>query len=693
MKKKKKKIIIIFSVIIALIAIFLIGYFILDSRGNNSLTLEENQWVDTNKKNVIDVAIMNDIPILSYDGKGMVYDYLDFVSDELSLDFNIISYKLDGTSSYDYKMDIVDTPKENDIVLLEDNLVLITKTGVEYKDLSEIDNLKLGILATERAKIANYLVGINIELVDYNTYSELKNSISNNTVVDTTTDVSVPIVDGIIISKASITKEIIESDYKISFEFNDLDKYYVLSMNGNNILNSILNKKYNNWKKDNYETSYNNNLLDNYFSFKKVSDVEQKNLKSKSYVYGFINYGIYSYLEGDKISGLSGLILKDFNKFSGVSITYTRYNSISNLLKDFNDTKVDFMLNISSSDKYKRQVYNTVDVFDKQLAIISGINDMTVVDGIKSLKEKEVLVIKDSYLETYLIQNNIRVKSYNNMDDLSKDFSISDVAIVDLENYNYYKSSAFKDSKINYLFKMDNKYNFIINDVQTNKVFENLFNFYLNYKSIDDLVYTNYSDIAYENTNIVYILIFIIAALSIYLVLDFSNHIKIMVKTIKKNRKVNLSKEDKIKYIDQLTSLKNRAYLNSKIESWDDSEIYPQAIIVIDLNNVSYINDNYGREEGDKVITEAANVLIMHQLQNSEIIRTDGNEFLIYMVGYSEKQIISYLRKLSKEFKRLSHGFGAASGYSIINDAIKTIDDAINEATLAMKENKEDIEY
>ena len=111
------------------------------------------------------------------------------------------------------------------------------------------------------------------------------------------------------------------------------------------------------------------------------------------------------------------------------------------------------------------------------------------------------------------------------------------------------------------------------------------------------------------------------------------------------------------------------------------------------MNNISYINDNYGREEGDKVITEAANILIQNQLSNTEIIRTDGNEFLIYLVGYTEKQVISYLRKLSKEFKNLSHGFGAASGYSIITDAIKSLDDAVNEATLAMKENKEDIEY
>ena len=85
------------------------------------------------------------------------------------------------------------------------------------------------------------------------------------------------------------------------------------------------------------------------------------------------------------------------------------------------------------------------------------------------------------------------------------------------------------------------------------------------------------------------------------------------------------------------------------MKKWDNAEIYPQSIIIIDLNNIAYVNDNYGHEEGDKVIIEAANVLIKNQVANSEIIRTDGNEFLIYLVAYDEKQIVSYIRKLTKE--------------------------------------------
>ena len=165
---------------------------------------------------------------------------------------------------------------------------------------------------------------------------------------------------------------------------------------------------------------------------------------------------------------------------------------------------------------------------------------------------------------------------------------------------------------------------------------------------------------------------------------------KALFKKKKRKHNINMSKSDKLKYIDVLTSLKNRNYLNDHIELWDDNEIYPQTIVVIDLNNIAYINDNYGHQEGDTVIKDAANILIKNQLEKTEIIRTNGNEFLIYMIGYEEKQVVSYLKKLNKELKELSHGFGAAYGYSMITDAIKTIDDAVNEATLDMKNNKEE---
>ena len=158
-------------------------------------------------------------------------------------------------------------------------------------------------------------------------------------------------------------------------------------------------------------------------------------------------------------------------------------------------------------------------------------------------------------------------------------------------------------------------------------------------------------------------------------------------KKIKLNTKIK--KDEKLKFIDMLTSLKNRNYLNERISTWNQNTIYPQAIIVIDLNNIKYLNDTFGHEEGDRQIMAAANILHQTQQDNTEIMRTDGNEFMIYMVGYSEKQVLNYMKKLIKEFNTLPYDYGAAFGFSMIVDDLKLIDDAINEATIQMRENKE----
>jgi len=691
-KNMSKKFKIIIPLCIILLFIIFISIFGFKFNNKNVLNLEENKWIDENKYNVIDIAILNEIPVLSYEGEGLIYDYLEYITQKYSLKFNILSYKLDDEIEYDYKLNIVDAVSENDVEILEDNFVLITKNNVQYNDIKEINNLKIGVLSSDSQRIKDYINNPNIQYIEYSTYSELKNSIVNSEPLIGQENTS-NVVDAIIALKTVNMKEIIESKLNIAYHFNDLNKFFVLSTNGNENLNNIFQKTYDDWKFDNFDTKYKEFLLNEYYKFNKLSDVEQKTMKSKSYVYGFVNYGIYNYLNSNKITGINALILKDFNVFSGLSITYTQYNSISKMISDFNKHKLDFIFDVVPKEQLKNDIFITSDVMKKDLVIVSDINNNIPIDNIKSLKNIEVLTLKDSYIESYLKENKIKYKSYNNLQALVDEFGVKDVMLMDIENYNFYKSKDLKNTRINYNLEIDDNYNFIIDDKESNKLFEDLFNFYLSFNSINKLVTVNYENITNHSIDIMYILIVIIIILVMYIILDFYNHIKTMLKTIKQSKKINLTKEEKILYIDQLTSLKNRAYLNSRIEAWDESEIYPQCIVVIDLNNISYINDNYGREEGDKVITEAANILIQNQLANSEIIRTDGNEFLIYLVGYTEKQIISYLSKISKEFKNLSHGFGAASGYSIITDAIKTLDDAVNEATIAMKENKEDIDY
>lgn len=69
---------------------------------------------------------------------------------------------------------------------------------------------------------------------------------------------------------------------------------------------------------------------------------------------------------------------------------------------------------------------------------------------------------------------------------------------------------------------------------------------------------------------------------------------------------------------------------------------------------------------------------------------TDRNEFLVYLVGYEEKQIMSYIKKLNKEFKNLPYDYGAKIGHSMIVNDLKSVEDAINESVEDMKLQKEE---
>ena len=162
-------------------------------------------------------------------------------------------------------------------------------------------------------------------------------------------------------------------------------------------------------------------------------------------------------------------------------------------------------------------------------------------------------------------------------------------------------------------------------------------------------------------------------------------------KTKIKDKKNAIRKEDRLYYFDVMTNLKNRNYLNDNIDFWSSTKVYPQAVIVIDINRLKSLNDIEGHEAGDNQIKAVASVLIKTQRDNSEIMRTDGDEFMIYLVGYDEKKIGSYIHKLTRELNSSlpNKECGVSIGYSMILNEQTTIDDAINDSLLMIRKTKE----
>ncbi len=676
---KNKKILVVILLTLLFIGVVAFYFYFLKIDEKTTLTASDRQWIENNKNNLIDLAIPSDIPVISYNGEGIVFDFLEDLEKDTGLSFNKLPYTSQEKPTSDYVIQSTDKITKKDILIYQDNYVLVSKNKIKFASLSEINNVVIGVLTDDATKIGKNLTGVGH--VTYKNYDKTSSMLK---------DVKNSVIDIAALPRLSNLESVIESeDLNIAYNVTEYLHNYVISLGNTGTLNSILTKYYKKWYKEKFIESFDNNLVSSYFAIKKVEEKEQVQFRSKRYSYGFVVNSPFDVTFPNSLGGFNYNFLNEFSKASNIEIDYKKYSSFKNLVKDFDENKLDIIFDYSDTDKYNMDTYNTISPYDEKLAVIADQKTDVVINSINSLIGQKPYVIRNSKIEAYLNENGIQTQTVDNISALIRRLGKNDLAVIDYYTYDYYVRNNLSNFKNLFTLTLDNEYSFISRDISTNKAFNELFNYYLSFVDTHKIMNNSYRDILNNNNNNkifrTLLIIFSIILLSLFL---------IVARRILKQRtkKINqkLSKSDKLRYIDTMTSLKNRNYLNDNIEKWDSSKVYPAAVIIIDLNNIAYINDNFGHTEGDKVIIEAAGILISNQLPNSELIRTNGNEFLIFTVGHDEKKVIAYIRKLYKEFKNVSHGFGAAIGYSIITDEIKTIDDAVNEATIDMRNNKEE---
>ena len=677
--KNKKSIIIIISVVFALV--LGIVYLFTKQDKNTSFTLLEKQWLENNKSKVIDISILKDIPVINYNGNGLLFDFINDFEEVTGLDFNPIASSSDNDIKTDYSFQVVTQKNDNDILVYSDNYALLTKNNIKYNKLSEISNLKIGVLESDLDKISNVMEKNNVTFKSFASVDEMVNFLTPNDAGE--------YVDAIVLPKLSYFSLIISNDnLNISYNINEIKQDYVIRLGNDEKLNEVITKYFNKWKELKYDDSFGKHFSSNYFTFSNTDDKGKALFKSKRYVYGYVDNKPYDSLVNDNLYGINKSFLQSFADMADIDIDYKNFSSIDSLIEEFNNGNVDLFFDNLSHSEYNVSNVNLISNYDEQITVLALPSNKVTVSSVKSLIGYEVATLSNTKLASYLEESGVSVKTYDSLSNLLDKVKDDVIIVLDTEMYNFYSSSSLNDYKSIYTFNMDKQYSFKALDNDDNKIFIRFMNFYLSFISNQEISNIGYSDLVSVSSSsglvVVLIVLIVIVLLGLVGILIYQNMKNPKIK-------VNVPRDSKIKYIDVLTSLKNRNYLNDNIDAWDESLVYPQGIVIVDLNNIAYINDNYGHAEGDNVIKEAANILIKSQISNTEIIRTNGNEFLIYMVGYDEKQIVSYIRKLNKEFKDLSHSFGAAIGYSIITDEIKTIDDAINEATLDMRNVKQEI--
>lgn len=95
-----------------------------------------------------------------------------------------------------------------------------------------------------------------------------------------------------------------------------------------------------------------------------------------------------------------------------------------------------------------------------------------------------------------------------------------------------------------------------------------------------------------------------------------------------------LKAEEQIHYLsyhDKLTSLYNRAYVDTVLPELEKPESLPLSIIVADMNGLKLINDVFGHEQGDFQLVAMAKVLKQSCRLTDIIARWGGDEFVVLL--------------------------------------------------------------
>ena len=662
MKKRKNIIIVIISVLVVIVSAVVLFNILNDK---DKLTVVERNWINDNIGTILNINVLNNANVFGKDGSGVYYDFLNDFKDEYSLSINPITFN-SGTNPSGISLGVKYNVDSKDEVIYKDHFVLVSKNNDVISTISDLNGKEIGVVGSDLSYVTKY-IKTNVTFKQYETKDELIKGMK-----DSLSYMLVPLTDYL--------DTILSNDYYVVYHFSDIKIYYVLELD-DSTLASVLRKYYSKWETS-FKEKYNDNLFKAFTNAMNITDTEVDAMQSVSYNYGFVNASPYEVILGGKYGGIVAVYLSKFSDFADVEFNFVKYKNFDKFNKAVSKGEIDLYFNYYN---FKDDYYQT-DGLPIEYVAVAPKDDNIVIKSLNSLIGEEVYVLNNSKIYDYVNGiSGITIKTYNTTKDLLK-LNKKDVYIIlDKNTFDYYSDKKLDNYSARYEGFINNEYTF---KVKNNSALYKLLDKYIGVMDENEMVLEGLLN--HEETIKSGNLITKIAEYILYVVIIVA---VVIIVFIKKSKKISIAKkikkDDKMKFIDQLTSLKNRNFLNENIETWNNNTIYPQTIIVIDLNKVQEINDSYGYNEGDRQIKALANILVKTQLDNSEILRTDGNEFVIYLVGYNQKQVSNYIHKLNKEIKKLPYDFGAEFGFSMILDDIKTIEDALNEAIEDMKKNKE----
>lgn len=155
---------------------------------------------------------------------------------------------------------------------------------------------------------------------------------------------------------------------------------------------------------------------------------------------------------------------------------------------------------------------------------------------------------------------------------------------------------------------------------------------------------------------------------------------------------IDLRKEiDYLKYHDRLTGLYNRTYFEKEVLEFNQTENYPIAIILGDINGLKMTNDVFGNRKGDQILITVANIFSLACSDKDILVRYGGDEFAAIMPNTNLEETQRTVKKILDLCGMETCGHAKISlsiGYSCQENMMESLSEAVNTAEDYMFRNK-----